>query len=168
MSVNPVDVKARASSDPGRQLKILGYDEAGVVTATGSNATLFSAGDEIFYASSITRPGTDAQFHVVDERLVGHKPRTLTFPEAADLPLTTITAWEALFDRFRLTPESPGTLLALGTAGGVGSMITQLARALARVTVIGTASRPESQRCVLDHGAHHVVDHPGRCSSRPT
>ena len=159
VSVNPVDVKVRASSDPGGQLKILGYDAAGVVTATGGNATLFSAGDEVYYAGSIARPGTDAQFHVVDERLVGHKPRTLTFPEAAAMPLTTITAWEALFDRFRLTPESPGTLLALGAAGGVGSMITQLARALTRVTVIGTASRPESQQWVLDHGAHHVVDH---------
>jgi len=140
VSVNPVDVKLRASSDPGGELKILGYDAAGIVTAVGDKVTLFSPGDEVYYAGSVARPGTNAQFHVVDERIVGHKPRMLTFVEAAALPLTTITAWETLFDRFRLSPESSGTLLALAAAGGVGSMITQLARALTRVTVIGTAS----------------------------
>ena len=159
VSVNPVDVKLRASSDPGGELKILGYDAAGKVTAVGDKVTLFSPGDEVYYAGSIARPGTNAQFHVVDERIVGHKPRTLTFGEAAALPLTTITAWETLFERFRLSPESSGTLLALAAAGGVGSMITQLARALTRVTVIGTASRPESRQWALDHGAHHVVNH---------
>jgi NADPH:quinone reductase len=159
VSVNPVDVKTRASADPGGEPKILGYDAAGVVVATGADVALFSPGDEVYYAGAINRPGTDAQFHVVDERIVGHKPRSLTFAQAAALPLTTITAWEALFDRFRLTPESSGVLVVLGAAGGVGSMITQLTRALTRLVIIGTASRPESQQWALDHGAHHVIDH---------
>src|SRR6201996_2449183 len=159
VSVNPVDVKVRASTDPGGEPKILGYDAAGTVVATGPDVTLFSPGDEVYYAGSIGRPGTDAQFHVVDERITGHKPRSLTFAQAAALPLTTITAWEALFDRFRLNPESSGVLLVLGAAGGVGSMVTQLARALTRVVVIGTVSRAESQQWVRDLGAHHVIDH---------
>jgi NADPH2:quinone reductase len=159
VSVNPVDVKVRASTDPGGEPKILGYDAAGVVVGTGDRVTLFSPGDEVYYAGTMNRPGTDAQFHVVDERIVGHKPRSLTFAQAAALPLTTITAWEVLFDRFRLTPESSGVLLVLGATGGVGSMVTQLARALTRLVIIGTASRPESERWVLDHGAHHAIDY---------
>jgi len=159
VSVNPVDVKVRASSDPGGEPKILGYDAAGTVVATGSDVQLFHPGDEVYYAGSIDRPGTDAQFHVVDERITGHKPRRLTFAQAAALPLTTITAWEALFDRFRLNPESSGVLVVLGAAGGVGSMITQLTRALTRMVIIGTASRPESQQWAQEMGAHHVIDH---------
>jgi zinc-binding alcohol dehydrogenase family protein len=159
VSVNPVDVKVRASADPGAEPRILGYDAAGTVVATGSDVALFSPGDEVYYAGSIDRPGTDAQFHVVDERITGHKPRSLTFAQAAALPLTTITAWESLFDRFRLNPESSGVLVVLGAAGGVGSMITQLTRALTRMVVIGTASRPESQQWVQEMGAHHVIDH---------
>jgi zinc-binding alcohol dehydrogenase family protein len=159
VSVNPVDVKVRASSDPGGEPKILGYDAAGTVVATGSDVQLFSPGDEVYYAGSIDRPGTDAQFHVVDERITGHKPRSLTFAQAAALPLTTITAWEALFDRFRLNPESSGVMVVLGAAGGVGSMIIQLTRALTRMVVVGTASRPESQQWAQELGAHHVIDH---------
>src|ERR1700760_4534285 len=159
VSVNPVDVKVRASADPGDEPRILGYDAAGTVVATGSDVLLFTPGDEVYYAGTIDRPGTDAQFHVVDERIVGHKPRTLSFGEAAALPLTTITAWESLFDRFRLNPESAGVLLVLGAAGGVGSMITQLTRALTRGVVIGTASRPESRQWAQELGAHHVIDH---------
>jgi zinc-binding alcohol dehydrogenase family protein len=159
VSVNPVDVKVRASSDPGGEPKILGYDAAGTVVATGSDVQLFFPGDEVYYAGSIDRPGTDAQFHVVDERITGHKPRGLTFAQAAALPLTTITAWEALFDRFRLNPESSGVLVVLGAAGGVGSMVTQLTRALTRMVVVGTASRPESQQWAREMGAHHVIDH---------
>ncbi|HEY2522726.1 MAG TPA: zinc-binding alcohol dehydrogenase family protein [Streptosporangiaceae bacterium] len=159
VSVNPVDVKVRASADPHGEPRILGYDAAGTVVATGADVTLFSPGDEVYYAGSIDRPGTDAQFHVVDERITGHKPRSLTFAQAAALPLTTITAWEALFDRFRLNPESSGVLVVLGAAGGVGSMITQLTRALTRVVIIGTASRPESQQWAQGMGAHHVIDH---------
>jgi zinc-binding alcohol dehydrogenase family protein len=159
VSVNPVDVKVRASTDPGGEPKILGYDAAGVVVATGADVTLFAAGDEVYYAGSIDRPGTDAQFHLVDERITGHKPRSLTFAQAAALPLTTITAWESLFDRLRLNPESSGVLVVVGAAGGVGSMVTQLTRALTRMEVIGTASRPESQQWVREMGAQQVIGH---------
>ncbi|MFG2037826.1 zinc-binding alcohol dehydrogenase family protein [Dactylosporangium sp. NPDC048998] len=159
VSVNPVDVKVRASADPGGTPRVLGFDAAGVVTAVGNEVSLFSPGDEVYYAGSIGRPGTDQQFHLVDERIAGRRPRSLTFAAAAALPLTTITAWETLFDRFRLGPDSTGTLLVLGAAGGVGSMIIQLARALTRLTVVGTASRPDSRQWALDLGAHEVVGH---------
>ncbi|GGO29895.1 NADPH:quinone reductase [Micromonospora parathelypteridis] len=161
VSVNPVDVKVRAGSDPEGALKVLGYDAAGTVSAVGPGVTRFRVGDEVYYAGSIARPGTNAQFHLVDEHIVGHKPASLTHAEAAALPLTTITAWETLFDRFALSKDSTGTLLVVGAAGGVGSMIVQLARALTGLTVIGTASRPETRQWVTDLGAHHVVDHHG-------
>ncbi|MEO3809647.1 zinc-binding alcohol dehydrogenase family protein [Sphaerisporangium sp. B11E5] len=159
VSVNPVDAKVRRSADPGGGVKVLGYDAAGVVAGVGGEVSLFEVGDEVYYAGSIGRPGTNARFHVVDERIVGHKPRSLGFAEAAALPLTTITAWESLFERFRLGAESGGTLLVLGGAGGVGSMVIQLARALTGVTVVATASRPESAQWARDMGAHEVVDH---------
>ncbi len=158
-SVNPADVKRRVNVDPGGADSILGYDASGTVVEVGSDVALFRVGDEVYYAGSITRPGANTQRQAVDERIVGHKPTTLSYAEAAALPLTAITAWEALFTRFRLGPESRGTLLALGAAGGVGSVLIQLAKTLTGVTVIGTASRPESQRWVLDLGADHVVDH---------
>jgi NADPH:quinone reductase len=159
VSVNPVDVKQRSGSDPHGEARVLGYDAAGVVTEVGRDVTMFAVGDEVYYAGSISRPGTNAQFHLVDERIVGHKPTSLTFAEAAALPLTTITAWETLFDRFRLGAESHGTLLVLAAAGGVGSMVLQLARARTAATIIGTGSRPESQAFALELGAHHMVDH---------
>ena len=159
VSVNPVDTKVHASSDPEGEPTVLGYDAAGVVTAVGDEVTLFSVGDEVYHAGSIARQGTNAQFHAVDERIAGPKPRTLSFAEAAALPLTTITAWESLFDRFRVAPDDAGTLLVMGAAGGVGSMLMQLARALTGLTVIGTASREESRAWAGDLGAHHVVDH---------
>jgi NADPH:quinone reductase len=158
VSVNPVDTKVHASADPEGEPTVLGYDAAGVVTAVGDEVTLFSVGDEVYHAGSIARQGTNAQFHAVDERLVGPKPRTLSFAEAAALPLTTITAWESLFDRFRVAGSDTGTLLVMGAAGGVGSMITQLARALTGLTVVGTGSREESRRWATELGAHHVVD----------
>lgn len=159
VSVNPADVKMRAGSDPGGQPRVLGFDASGVVTAIGGQVSMFAVGDEVYYAGSVSRPGSDAQFQLVDERIAGPKPRTLSFAEAAALPLTSITAWETLFDRFRLGAESSGTLLVLAAAGGVGSMVVQLARALTGLTVIGTASRPESRQWALDLGAHHVVNH---------
>jgi len=159
VSVNPVDTKVRRGVDPAGELKVLGYDAAGVVAAVGSEVSRFVVGDEVYYAGSIGRPGTNSAFHLVDERITGHKPTSLDFAEAAALPLTTITAWEALFDRFRLGKDSTGTLLVMGAAGGVGSMIIQLARALTGVTVIGTASREESRAWVTELGAQHVVDH---------
>ena len=161
VSVNPVDVKVRAGSDPHGEPKILGYDAAGIVERVGAAVTLFKPGDEVWYAGSIARPGTNSELHLVDERIVGPKPATLDFAQAAALPLTTLTAWEALFDRLRLTAQSTGTLLVMGAAGGVGSILVQLARQLTDLEVIGTASRPESQRWVLERGAHRVVDHHG-------
>jgi NADPH2:quinone reductase len=159
VSVNPVDVKERAGSDPHDEAKILGYDAAGVVERVGPAVTLFRPGDEVWYAGSIARPGTNSELHLVDERITGPKPTSLDFAEAAALPLTALTAWEALFDRLRLGPESTGTLLVLGAAGGVGSIAVQMARQLTNVEVIGTASRPESRQYALDRGAHRVVDH---------
>ncbi|WP_432984456.1 zinc-binding alcohol dehydrogenase family protein [Dactylosporangium sp. CA-233914] len=159
VSVNPADVKLRAGADPGGKARVLGFDAAGVVEAVGGEVTLFSPGDEVYYAGSIDRPGSNQRLHLVDERIAGRKPASLGFAEAAALPLTTITAWETLFDRFRLGPDSTGTLLVMGAAGGVGSMLIQLARVLTGLTVVGTASRPDSRRWALDLGAHEVVGH---------
>jgi NADPH2:quinone reductase len=163
ISVNPVDTKVRTRFQPeaGAQ-KVLGYDAAGVVVACGPEVTLFKAGDEVFYAGDLNRPGTNAEFHLVDERIVGPKPKTLSFGEAAALPLTTITAWEALFDRIDIRRPIHGiapVLLIIGGAGGVGSIAIQLARRLTDVIVIATASRPESRAWVHGLGAHHVIDH---------
>jgi NADPH2:quinone reductase len=163
ISVNPVDVKVRASGRPeGSGYKILGWDAAGVVVATGPECSLFKPGDEVFYAGSIARSGTNAELHLVDERIVGRKPRTLSFAQAAALPLTSITAWELLFDRFAVGPGKPvnqGNLLIVGGAGGVGSILIQLARKLTGLTVIATASRPETRQWCLELGAHYVIDH---------
>jgi NADPH:quinone reductase len=163
VSVNPVDTKVRkrAQPEPGGT-KVLGFDAAGIVTAVGSQASLFKAGDEVFYAGSIMRQGTNAQFHVVDERIVGCKPKSLSFEEAAAMPLTTLTAWETLFDRLDIKRSVPGAanaILIVGAAGGVGSIAVQLARRLTDVTVIATASRPETQAWAKELGAHHVIDH---------
>jgi NADPH:quinone reductase len=163
VSVNPVDVKVRASTPPdGTEYKILGYDAAGLVVEAGADSTLFRTGDSVYYAGSLARPGTDAEFHLVDERIVGTKPTTLDYPAAAAMPLTTITAWELLFDRLGVTPgkrPDAGHLLIIGAPGGVGSMLTQLARRLTGVTIIATASSPESRQWCLDLGAHYVIDH---------
>ena len=160
ISVNPVDVKLRAgAAPPAGQARILGFDAAGIVEAVGEQVTMFRLGDEVFYAGAIDRPGANAELHVVDERIVAHKPRTLSFAEAAALPLTSITAWELLFDRLRVAREERGTLLVVGGAGGVGSVLIQLARKLTALTVVATASRPETRQWCLDLGAHHVVDH---------
>jgi zinc-binding alcohol dehydrogenase family protein len=162
VSVNPVDTKVRRRAHPqGGESKILGYDASGIVAATGPDATLFRPGDEVWYAGSIIRPGTNSEFHLVDERIVGAKPRSLDFAAAAALPLTTITAWEMLFDRFAVPREGGEgrSLLIIGGAGGVGSIAIQLARALTRLTVIATASRPETQSWCRELGAHHVIDH---------
>lgn len=164
VSVNPIDTKMRmrAQAKPGEPPKMLGYDAAGVVEAVGPEVTLFKPGDEVFYAGSIVRPGTNAEFHLVDERIVGLKPKSLSFAQAAALPLTSITAWELLFDRFGVAPgKTPDghALLIIGGAGGVGSIMIQLARRLTALTVIATASRPETQTWCRKLGAHHVIDH---------
>ncbi|MDY0743725.1 zinc-binding alcohol dehydrogenase family protein [Paucibacter sp. R3-3] len=164
ISVNPVDTKVRAGTGPapGQDWKVLGWDASGVVRAVGPEVTLFKPGDRVWYAGSIARPGTNSELHLVDERIVGHAPATLDFAQAAALPLTTITAWEMLFDRLGIVPgkqPNPKTLLIIGASGGVGSIMTQLARRLTGLTVIGTASRPETQAWVKELGAHHVIDH---------
>ena len=158
VSVNPVDVKTRAGFAQDEAPKVLGYDAAGVVTGTGGEVTGFKVGDEVYYAGSIALPGTNSQLHLVDERLVGHKPTTLSFAEAAALPLTSIAAWEALFDHLGLTANDSGSLLVVAGAGGVGSMVIQLARARTKVAVLATGGRPESSQFALDMGAHHIVD----------
>ncbi len=163
VSVNPVDTKVRMRANPpGGQPQVLGYDAAGLVEAVGPEVTRFKAGDAVFYAGALGRPGTNAELHLVDERIVGAKPATLSFAEAAAMPLTAITAWEALFDRLDLRKPVPGAapaLLIVGGAGGVGSIATQLARQLTDLTVIATASRPETAEWSRTLGAHHVIDH---------
>lgn len=163
VSVNPVDTKIRVRSQPAEgQTSVLGWDAAGIVKAVGPEVTGFKPGDAVFYAGAIDRPGSNAEFHLVDERIVGPKPKNLGFAEAAALPLTAITAWEMLFDRLDVRKPVPGAahaLLIIGGAGGVGSIAIQLARQLTDVTVIATASRAETRAWALELGAHHVIDH---------
>src|ERR1700733_148483 len=149
VSVNPVDTKMRMRQAPEKgEYRILGYDASGIVREVGDDCSFFKEGDEVFYAGSINRQGTNAEFHLVDERIVGKKPQSLNFASAAALPLTSITAWELLFDRFGVRPGKPhdaGSILIVGGAGGVGSILIQLARKLTSLTVIATASRPDTQ-----------------------
>ncbi|TLU73414.1 zinc-binding alcohol dehydrogenase family protein [Lichenicoccus roseus] len=163
VSVNPVDTKIRSSAAPeAGGWKVLGWDAAGTVVEAGLQTTRFKTGDEVYYAGAIGRPGTNAEYHLVDERIVGRKPASLDFSEAAALPLTAITAWEALFDRLEVRRPVAGAapvLLVIGGAGGVGSMAIQLARVLTGLTVIATASRPETVQWVEALGAHHVINH---------
>lgn len=162
VSVNPVDTKIRKNRAPQAGTPgVLGWDAAGVVDAVGSEVQSFAAGDRVFYAGALNRPGTNAEFHLVDARIVGRAPATLSNAEAAALPLTAITAWELLFDRLGIAQDGGAgqTLLITGAAGGVGSMLIQLARTLTQLTVIGTASRAESAEWAKTLGAHHVIDH---------
>ena len=163
VSVNPVDTKVRrrAGAEQG-EWKVLGWDAAGVVAGAGSEVTRFKPGDEVFYAGALNRQGTNAEYHTVDARIVGRKPASLDFAQAAALPLTAITAWEALFDRLdvrRAVPGAAPAVLVIGGAGGVGSIAIQLVRQLTDLVVIATASRPETMAWVGELGAHHVVDH---------
>ncbi|TAM86831.1 MAG: zinc-binding alcohol dehydrogenase family protein [Candidimonas sp.] len=160
IAVNPVDTKVRKRA-PTDKPRILGWDAVGRVEAVGLGVSLFKPGDEVFYAGSIARPGAYAEYGVVDERIAGRKPTSLDDSHAAALPLTSLTAWELLFDRLGV-PHGGGegsALLIIGAAGGVGSMLTQLARRLTKLHVIGTASRPETRAWVRDRGAHDVIDH---------
>ncbi|MBA4118446.1 MAG: zinc-binding alcohol dehydrogenase family protein [Candidatus Puniceispirillum sp.] len=163
VSVNPVDYKLRASMVPEEgQAKVLGFDAAGVVVEVGDQVTLFSPGDEVFYAGDWRRPGSNSQFHAIDARLVGRKPRSLTWAESAAMPLTSLTAWELLFDRLRVPygVKSHGeTLLIINGAGGVGSILIQLAKRLTGLRVVATASRPQSAAWAREMGADHVIDH---------
>ncbi|MFE4829190.1 zinc-binding alcohol dehydrogenase family protein [Streptomyces sp. NPDC056672] len=159
VSVNPADVKSRIALEPSADPRILGFDAAGVVEAVGPEVTTLSVGDEVWYAGDATRAGANADLHAVDERITARKPASLSFAEAAAMPLTTITAWETLFERFGLTAGSTGTLLALGGAGGVGSIMIQLAKELTALRVLASATRPESQKWVRQLGADGIVDH---------
>src|SRR5690606_21397892 len=164
VSVNPVDTKIRmAAGSRLEQPRILGRDCAGVVEAVGSDCTRFKPGDEVFYAGDVTRAGCDSEFHLVDERIVGRKPASLTFEDAAAMPLTTGTAWEAVFERMAINPDPAGnqgkSILIIGAGGGVGSIAVQLAKKVAGLTVIATASRPETVKWCKEMGADHVINH---------
>jgi zinc-binding alcohol dehydrogenase family protein len=166
VSVNPVDTKVRgarhqgSASDNTGKPRVLGWDAAGIVIGKGSGVTGFNVGDEVYYAGALDRPGSNAEFQAVDERLVGRRPKSIGIAEAAALPLTSITAWELLFDRLGVREgESGASLLVSGAAGGVGSILVQLARRLTGLTVVATASRPETVQWVSLMGAHQVIDH---------
>lgn len=162
ISVNPVDCKIRSNRKPeGGDWQVLGWDAAGTVETVGPEVTLFKPGDKVWYAGDVTRSGSNAEFQLVDERITGTMPSSLSFDEAAALPLTSITAWEILFDSFLLR-ENEGeaeSLLVIGGAGGVGSILIQLAKKLTQLKIIATASRPETVAWVKEMGADHVIDH---------
>jgi len=161
VSVNPVDTKIRRNDEPLGERRVLGFDAAGIVRGVGPEVTNFGIGDEVYYAGVVNRPGSNAEFQLVDDRIVGRKPRTLSFAQAAALPLTALTAWEMLFERFKIPRDqtAQGNLLIIGGAGGVGSMAVQLAAQLTDLTVIASASRPETVDWVRQLGAHHVISH---------
>ncbi len=163
VSVNPLDAKVRANRPvSGDRPRILGWDAAGTVVEVGDDVSRFEVGDKVWYAGDFGRQGTNAEFHLVDERIVGRMPTGISDAEAAAMPLTTLTAWETLFDRLRVTDPVPGahpSVLIIGGGGGVGSIAIQLLRALTDLTVIATASRPETTAWVSELGAHHVIDH---------
>ncbi len=162
ISVNPVDTKVRKRPHPDETLRILGWDAAGVVTEVGDDVTMFEVGDEVYYAGCITRPGSNSEYQLVDERIAAKKPETLNFAESAALPLTTITAWESLFERLGISKggkDAGKSILMIGAAGGVGSIAIQLARKLANLNIIATASRKESSDWCIARGANHVINH---------
>lgn len=160
VSVNPVDTKFRRRTEPAAgEFQVLGWDVAGEVVAVGDAVSLFRAGDRVWYAGAIDRPGANAEFHLVDERIAARMPDSLSFAAAASMPLTSITAWELLFDRLQVPLECAASLLIIGAAGGVGSMLIQLARQLTQLRIIATASRAETRAWVRSLGAHQVIDH---------
>ena len=164
VSVNPADYLVRKRKDDDGRLSILGWDAAGTVISSGSSvpSDLFKPGDTVYYAGDLKRPGANSEYHLVDARIVGHRPKTLTATEAAALPLTTLTAWEALFERIGFKTDQPGrlkNLLIIGGAGGVGSMAIQLAKLVPDLFVIATASRPTSRSWCYGMGADEVIDH---------
>lgn len=158
IAVNPVDTKVRrnaAVTEP----RVLGWDAAGIVEAVGDDVTLFKPGDEVYYAGSLMRAGSYAEYALVDERIAGRKPASLSMAEAAALPLTSLTAWELLFDRLEVNEGNDDVLLIIGAGGGVGSILTQFAASLTNLTIVGTCSRPETEEWVRSLGAHHIIDH---------
>ena len=166
IAVNPVDTKVRSPKTKVEEApRVLGWDAAGIVQAIGPDVSLFKVGDKVFYAGDITRPGTNSEFQLIDERIVGRMPKSHDFEQSAALPLTAITAWEALFERLQVTTPPHAiprkSILIIGGAGGVGSIAIQLAAKVAGLTVIATASRPESEKWVRELGAQHVINHFG-------
>ncbi|MBJ7882557.1 zinc-binding alcohol dehydrogenase family protein [Gelidibacter salicanalis] len=161
ISVNPVDYKVRAGMPvEGDGWKVIGWDAAGIVKEVGEDVSLFKVGDEVWYAGDFTRQGSYAQYQIVDERIVGKKPSSISFVEAAALPLTTLTAWELLFDRLQVTTDDANkSLLVIGAAGGVGSILVQLAKKLTKLNIIGTASREETTSWLKELGADSVINH---------
>jgi zinc-binding alcohol dehydrogenase family protein len=164
IAVNPVDTKVRKPKDKVETVpKVLGWDASGEVVEAGPDCSLFKVGDRVYYAGDITRQGCNAEYQLMDERIVGHMPQSLTFEQAAALPLTALTAWESLFERLGISQDSAKnqgkSLLIIGGAGGVGSIAIQLANKIAGLTVVTTASRPETIQWVQDLGAHHVINH---------
>lgn len=162
VSVNPVDTKIRKTREPASDVaEVLGWDAVGIVEGIGEEVSGFAVGDRVFYAGAVNRPGSNAEYQLVDERIVGHAPASLSDAEAAALPLTAITAWELLFDRLGVAENGGAgqSLLIVGAAGGVGSILVQLARQLTRLKVIATAARPDSVEWVKSLGAQHVIDH---------
>ena len=160
ISVNPIDTKVKHTVSKDGAVKILGYDASGIVSAVGEQVSLFKIGDEVFYAGDVTRDGSNATHQLVDERIVGRKPKSLNFEQAAALPLTSITAWESLFNRLKISKQDKSeTLLLIGGAGGVGSMAIQFAKQIIGMKVIATASRDESKEWCKQMGANVVLDH---------
>ncbi|KDN96257.1 hypothetical protein EI16_08235 [Hydrogenovibrio marinus] len=162
VSINPVDTKVRkrhAAQSNDMEPKVLGWDAAGTVVAIGDEVTHFQIGDDVWYAGEITRQGSNAEYQLVDERLVSLKPESLNFAEAAAMPLTTLTAWELLVDRLQVKPDDHKGLLIIGAAGGVGSVMVQLARTISQKIIVGTASRPESEEWLNELGCHHIISH---------
>lgn len=172
IAVNPVDYKIRQNVAPtDGEYKVIGWDAVGEVVATGEAVTQFKPGDAVYYAGDLNRQGSNAEYQLVDERIVGNKPKSLSDAEAAALPLTTITAWELLFEHLAIEQQDPGSpgpyskdksdevILVIGAAGGVGSILIQIAKAITGATIIATASRESSQAWVKKLGADHVIDH---------
>lgn len=166
IAVNPVDYKIRQSRKPEEgQWGMLGWDATGVVKAVGDEASLFKVGDEVWYAGDLTRNGSYAEYQLVDERIVGRKPKSLDFAKAAALPLTTLTAWELLFDRMEVEKENPEkSILVIGAAGGVGSILVQLIKQLTQLKCIGTASREETSAWLKSLGVDAIINHRNKLS----
>lgn len=163
VSVNPVDFKVRQNSAKDKVLdepKVIGWDAVGTVEAIGETVSLFKVGDEVYYAGDITKPGSNSEYQLIDERIVGRKPKSLSVEKAAAIPLTALTAWEILYDRIRINEKDKGkSILIIGGAGGVGSIAIQLAKQISGLTVIATASRPETLDWCKQLGADFVVNH---------
>jgi zinc-binding alcohol dehydrogenase family protein len=165
ISVNPVDYKIRQRPNESGEWKVIGWDATGVVKAIGEEVSLFQVGDEVWYAGDLTRSGSNTEFQLVDERIVGKKPTSLSFNEAAALPLTTLTAWEMLFDRMKVEKDNSNkSILVIGAAGGVGSILVQLAKKLTKLKIIGTASRPETTAWLKHLGVDYVINHRNKLS----